>query len=191
MTQSKSRRSSFAKASWMILFAVLVAPAWGHVVLTDGTIGVTMHVDPDDAPISGKPSRFFFWFKDTSGHLDPALCRGTFTVASGDTMVSSQPLFAQVAAGLISIHDVTFPRPGVYTVRVNGAPRGVMTFQPFLMEFSVRVTAEDSPGITTSGSGPGTWIADHFWPLGLGALAGGLILWWGLRPGGLGRKKKP
>jgi len=151
---------------------------WGHVVLTDGTIGVTMHVDPDDAPVAGKPSRFYFWFKDTSGRLDPAQCRGTFTIASGDTLVNTQPLFAQIATGLVSVHEFTFERPGVYTVRVNGAPVGKMTFQPFLISFSVRVTGGAS---TTANSGLGAWFGDHLWLLALGALAGALVLWWGLR----------
>jgi hypothetical protein len=146
-----------------------------------------MHVDPDDAPVAGKPSRFYFWFKDISGHLDPAQCRGTFTVASGDTMVSNQPLFAQVSLGLISVHDVTFPRAGVYTVRVNGAPRGRMTFQPFLMEFSVRVTAGDLPVQVVGGSG--SWFMDHLLLIGLGVVLGGLILWWGFRPARPGPRK--
>jgi hypothetical protein len=166
----------------------MCAPAWGHVVMTDGTIGVTMHVDPDDAPISGKPSRFYFWFKDTTGHLDPAQCQGAFTVALGDTMVSNQALFAQVSLGLISVHDVTFPHSGVYTVRVNGSPRGRMSFQPFLIEFSVRVTAGGTEN-QSGGSRPSSWFTDHSFLLGLGVLLGALILWWGFRPARSGKKK--
>ena len=158
-----------------------VPPLWGHVVLADGTIGVTMHVDPDDAPVSGKPSHFSLWFKDTTGRLDPARCQGTFTVALNDQAILSQPLFAQIDTGLISVHDVTFPRSGVYTVRINGAPRGLMTFQPFLLVFSVRVTGGED-GDQTADPGLLGWVADHGTTLGLGATAGVVILWWGLRP---------
>jgi hypothetical protein len=172
-------------ASGILLALAFVTPSWGHVVLTDGTIGVTMHIDPDDAPVAGKPSRFYLWFKDTSGHLDPARCRGTFTVTQGDVLVSNQPLFAQAASGLISVHEVTFGHAGVYTVRVNGASLGVVSFQPFLLTFSVRV----SPGEPTFAQAGFSWVAGHAWALGLGVLSGGLILWWGLRP--LPSRKKP
>jgi hypothetical protein len=163
-----------------ILF-VLGTPAWAHVVLTDGTIGVTMHIDPDDAPVVGKLSRFNFWFKDTTGHLDPARCKGTFTVALNDWMVTSQPLFALKDSGLVSVHEVTFARPGVYTVRVNGYPTGTVTFQPFLLQFSVRVEAGDA-GMASGTSESRNWFLDHALVLIGGLLVAGLILWLGLRP---------
>jgi len=142
------------------LFTVLLVigtPLWGHVVLTDGTIGVTMHIDPDDAPVTGTPSRFLFWFKDTTGRLDPARCQGTFSVALKDAMVTSQALFDLKDSGLVSVHEVTFPEPEVYTVRVSGSPTANGTSQPFRLQLSVRV----EPG--------------H-------SLAADLILWLGLHP---------
>jgi hypothetical protein len=166
------------------------APAAAHVVMTDGPIGVTMHVDPDDAPVTGKPSRFYFWFKDTTGHLDPAQCRGTFTVAFGDRLVASQPLFAEVSSGLVSVHDVTFSKPGVYTVRVNGAPRGEMTFQPFLMTFTIRVTRADGDPSVLAGAGPAGWLGDHWLVLALGLLVAAGIVAWGLRPTSGSKKSK-
>ena len=164
-----------------VVLLILSAPAWGHVVLTDGTIGVTMHIDPDDAPIAGKPSRVYFWFKDTTGHLDPNRCQGTFSVALDDWMVTSQPLFAQKDSGLISVHEVTFSKPGVYTVRVNGYPMGNVTFQPFLLQFSVRVEPGDS-GVADEAPASRNWFLDHAPVLLGGVLVAGLILWLGLRP---------
>lgn len=165
----------------LTVLGMFSVPAWGHVVLTDGTIGVTMHIDPDDAPITGKPSRFNFWFKDTTDHLDPALCKGTFSVALNDWMVTSQPLFARQDSGLVSVHEVTFAKPGVYTVRVNGYPMGKASFQPFLLQFAVRVEAGD-PASADGTSGPKSWLIDHALVLTGGVLVAGLILWWGLRP---------
>jgi len=165
---------------WAILAAFCV-PVWGHVVLTDGTIGVTMHIDPDDAPVAGKPSRFYFWFKDTTGHLDPARCQGTFTVALDDGLVTSQPLFARKDSGLISVHDVTFSKPGVYTVRVNGYPTADGTFQPFLLQFSVRVEPGE-PASAGGNSPPKSWLLDHAPVLLGGTVVAALIVWLGLRP---------
>jgi len=165
---------------------IFCAPAWGHVVLTDGTIGVTMHIDPDDAPVAGKPSHFYFWFKDTTGHLDPARCKGTFSVALDGWMMTSQPLFASKDSGLVSLHEVTFAKPGVYTVRVNGYPVGTVTFQPFLLQFSVRVEAGDTAEVGGTFAAK-NWVLAHAPVLVGGVLVAGLILWLGLRP--RGRKK--
>jgi hypothetical protein len=151
---------------------VLAAPLSAHVVATDGPIGVTMHVDPDDAPVAGTVSRFYLWFKDTTDRLKPEDCRGTFSVAdANDYLVVSQPLFARSGSGLTDVHDVTFAKPGVYTIRINGAPQAVTTFSPFLITFQVRV------GGASAESGLPAW---PFYAGG-GVLAA-LLLWWGLRP---------
>jgi len=167
------------KLFWLALALALVAgPAQAHVVLTDGTIGVTMHIDPDDAPVAGTPSRFNFWFKDTTGHLDPTRCKGSFTISSGDWLVTTQPLFAQVNSGLVSFHEFTFEKPGVYTVRVSGFPIGTVSFQPFLLEFKVRVAAGSQAYPV---SGPQNWVVEHAPHLLTGLLGGALILWLGFR----------
>jgi hypothetical protein len=155
-----------------LLLLLAVSPVWGHVVAVDGTIGVTMHIDPDDQPVTGSPTRFYLWFKDTTGRLKPQDCRGTFSVSDADDYVlQTQPLFARTGSGLNDLHEVTFVKPGVYTVRINGAPTGTTTFHPFLITFQVRVTG----GASASGF--------PVWPFyaGGGLLALGL-LWWGLRP---------
>ncbi len=159
------------KALAVLVLLLSVAPAWAHVVATDGSIGVTMHVDPDDQPVAKTPTRFYLWFKDTTGHLKPQDCRGTFSVSdAGDYVVATQPLFARTGSGLTDVHDITFDKPGVYTVHINGAPTGTTTFQPFLITFQVRVAGGAPSGFPV-------------WPfyVGGGLLALGL-LWWGLRP---------
>ncbi len=156
---------------WLVALTLLAAPAWAHVVAADGSIGVTMHVDPDDQPVTGSPTRFYLWFKDTSDRLRPQDCRGTFSVSDGnDYVVATQPLFARSGSGLTDVHDVTFDKPGVYTVRINGAPTGTTTFHPFLITFHVRVAGGAATGFPV-------W---PFYAIG-GLLAAGL-LWWGLRP---------
>jgi len=155
------------------LIALLMAsPLWAHVVGTDGPIGVTMHVDPDDQPVTGAPTRFYLWFKDTSDRLKPQDCRGTFSVSDADDVaVATQPLFARSGSGLTDVHDVTFTKPGVYTVRINGAPQGTTTFTPFLITFQVRVT------------GGGSVPAMPVWPFyAVGGLLAAGLLWWGFRP---------
>jgi hypothetical protein len=154
-----------------LVLLTVVCPAWGHVVSSDGPIGVTMHIDPDDQPVTGAPTRFYLWFKDTTGRLQPQDCRGTFSVSDGsDFVVATQPLLARAGSGLTDVHDVTFDKPGVYTVRINGAPVTTTTFHPFLITFQVRVAGGQPSGLPA-------------WPFyaGGGLLAVGL-LWWGLRP---------
>ena len=156
-----------------ILLVALSVPLSAHVVAADGTIGVTMHVDPDDNPVAGTVSRFYLWFKDTTGRLKPEDCRGTFSIAdANDYLVVSQPLFAHAGSGLTDVHEFTFAKPGVYTVRINGAPQSVTTFAPFLITFQLRVG-----GGAAADSGVPSWL----FYAGGGVLAA-LLLWWGLRP---------
>jgi len=159
------------KTMAVLVILLGASPLWAHVVEADGPIGVTMHVDPDDQPVAGTPTRFYLWFKDTTDQLKPQDCRGTFSVSdAGDYAVVTQPLFARSGSGLSDVHDVTFSKAGTYTVRINGAPAGTTTFHPFLITFQVRVTGGTVPGFPV-------W---PFYAIG-GLLAAGL-LWWGLRP---------
>jgi hypothetical protein len=162
---------SLVKVSAVLLAVLAATPAWAHVVATDGPIGVTMHIDPDDQPATGTPARFYLWFKDTTGRLKPQDCRGTFSVSdANDFVIATQPLFARAGSGMTDVHDVAFDKPGVYTVRINGSPVGATTFRPFLITFQVRVAGGASQGFPV-------WT---FYLVG-GLLAAGL-LWWGLRP---------
>lgn len=122
---------------------VLAGSAQAHTVLTDKSIGVTMHIDPDDAPVAGRPSRFVLWFKDLDGLLQAATCRGTFRIErDGQALAAPQALFTPGSPSLVSIHTVTFPRPAVYQVVIEGAPEGPPRFPAFRISFNVRVQGD-------------------------------------------------
>lgn len=161
----------------LILAGTTTSPVVAHTLVADGVIGVTMHVDPDDAPVTGKPSRFYFWFNDTTGHFDPSQCEGTFAVFDRGQGIATQPLFSAEATGFVSVHDVLFSKPGVYTVRVTGIPRVAKLFQPFHVEFTIRVSPGE--GAVASGSSEG-WLGDHWLILVLGFLVAGAVVAWGL-----------
>lgn len=168
---------------WLLILAcwALAVPAvWAHTVVTDGTIGMTMHIDPDDAPVAGVPSRFDLWFRDLSGRLDAGQCDGSFSVSRAGSLVGEpQVLFPPGTKTAAVGHSLTFPAPGVYTVTIEGTPRGTARFSPFRLVFDVRVSGD--------GSAPAVGPADPLPYVASALLAVALLLCWGFWP----RRSRP
>lgn len=123
-----------------------------HILKTDGTIGAVLHIDPEDDPIVGQPTYFFFEFKDKTGKFQPALCDCTVTITSHDKPLYSQSLFQSNKDQNLtsSTFSYTFSEKNIYTVTVSGKPIQPNTFQSFVLVYDIRVERTASP--TTSSS---------------------------------------
>jgi hypothetical protein len=156
----------------LVVLALALAPdaAFAHVLKSDGSIGAVMHVKPDDDPIVGQPAEFYFEFKDKLGKFKPELCDCNFLVLQGGRTVFERKLFqSNTASGLDSaLLSYTFPQKGVYHIRVAGQPVRSGSFQPFELEYNLRVSRVD--GGINGGS------ASDWRQIALFGLAGGVFL---------------
>lgn len=128
-----------------LLFCVTKVSA--HVLKIDGNIGATLHIDPDDDPIAGEQSGFFFEFKDKQNAFTPVGCDCTFSISESGKEIYSQPLFQNNSQPSLDNASVffTFPQRDVYQVKVTGKPLVQNAFQPFVLTYDVRVAREATP----------------------------------------------
>src|SRR5471030_211139 len=75
-------------------FGLFYTPlSYAHFLETDKNIGAVLHADPNDSPIAGSQTAFFFEFKDKQGKFQPNNCDCTFSILENGNEVFSQPIF--------------------------------------------------------------------------------------------------
>jgi len=131
----------------LFLISVFPRATFAHVLENDNGIGAELHIDPDDYSIAGEPVTLHFSFRDEKGIFEPSDCDCTVIIST-----SGEPSFsATLAPGSgrdaseMGLHHV-FAQPGVYRITVSGRPIPGHAFQPFSLEYTVRVNppSEDS-----------------------------------------------
>ncbi len=154
-------------------------PVSAHVLKSDGSVGAVIHIDPEDDPIAGQETGFYFEFKDKQNKFKAENCDCTFSVMAGGEEIFTQPLFQDNSPSLSNASvSYTFPRRDVYQVTVKGKPQTSNTFQPFTLTWDIRVerTVENTTSENTS-SGWNTWIITHIPHIVGGILASSFFLW--------------
>lgn len=125
-------------------FLILASPVSAHVLESNGSIGAVMHISPDDDPVAGQPSGFFFEFKDKDGKFKPKDCECVVSILQGNTEMFSQQLFQNSTDPSLenASFTYTFPEKNVYTVKIVGKPNSSDAFQPFTLKYDIRVSRE-------------------------------------------------
>jgi hypothetical protein len=140
---------------FLAFLAVLpVKQAQAHVLKTDGSIGAVIHVSPEDDPIAGESTDFFFEIKDKSSKFNPQNCDCNGVVIQGGKEVYSTPLFQGNTNPNLenASFSFTFPEKDVYKVRITGKPTS-NDFKPFNLTWDIRVARESETQPTgTDGS---------------------------------------
>lgn len=156
--------------SWLAFFLALslalsFAPRTGaHTYVTDGTITVLLHTNPDDDPIAGEPAAMLFEVTDSTKKFQAENCACRVAVAnSGQTLLDTELLRISGASVYAFTMPLTFPQRAVYHIVVTGQPHTAGQFQSFKVEYDLRVDRQGAVAAKTRG----------FWgKLGLIVLAG-------------------
>jgi hypothetical protein len=158
-----------------LLSLFLVVPnAYAHVLKSDGSIGAVMHVNPEDDPIVGQESSFFFEFKDKKNTFKPQDCDCHFSVLQNSKELFTQPLFQNNSDPSLANASVsyTFAEKGVYKIKVTGKSLSDNTFDPFTLEYDIRVERTVSENAQPQND---NWFIAHIPPL-VGGLIGFSVL---------------
>ncbi len=129
---------------WFAIALLLPQVTFAHILKTDGVIGAVLHVNPEDDPIAGEESSFFFEFKDKTNKFDPADCECIVTILQSGKQIYSQNLFENNDAPSLenASFSFTFPQKNVYKISISGKPIKANSFQVFNLEYDIRVSRE-------------------------------------------------
>lgn len=119
----------------ILIFAPAVASA--HVLKVDGSIGAVLHINPDDNPTTGKPTDYTLSFDDSTNRFDVLKCNCSVQIIEQGKVIATKSL-AQTDYEF-SENLYTFPQAAVYTMRFIGTPKKPGAFQPFTLNYEVRV----------------------------------------------------
>lgn len=169
----------------VVCLFVLPRQALAHVLKSDGSIGAVIHISPDDDPIAGNVSNFYFEFKDKKNKFDPAVCECIVTITEGKEEIYSERLFYNDPNPSLShaSFSFTFPKKDIYKVVIKGEPGEGADFDKFTFEYDVRVEREAS--IIQSGNDVGAfgqsgfsgWVSAHVPHIAVGILSASLLVW--------------
>lgn len=164
----------------VLLFIFLIAYPFtvdAHVLKSSGTIGAVMHITPEDDPIAGEQSDFFFEFKDKEGRFQPEDCECVARVFKAGKEIFNQPLFSSNADPSLAnaSFSFSFPERGIYKVNIAGKPKNDNEFNSFSLEYELRIERESEKVNVVSGNSTSTpesnWLWEH-----IIHLAGGLTI---------------
>lgn len=142
---------------------LLVAPASAHTLKTDGTISAVLHFQPDDDPVSEKPTEYILFLNDSTKRFSMAECNCTIAIKKDGKTISASPL--RLNSQNIIGGTITFRQAGAYEVVFQGSPIKTDTFQPFTLSYLERVVP--NPGVSHPSSA---------FTLGIGALVVSMII---------------
>ena len=154
------------KRAFIILFFFLFLgigifhplPIHAHNLQIDGTIGGTLHVDPDDDPFAQQISTLYLYFKDETNKFTLTKCSCTAHILENGKELFLTPLTAGTDP-LTAIFTYTFPKMDVYTLEVEGKPINPESFQLFKLTYIIRVDRIGSvPSKTTTSSPFSTYM---------------------------------
>lgn len=141
LTGRRAVRTIFAICSMAILFA---PSASAHTLKTDGTISASLHLQPDDDPISSKPTEYVLFLNDSTRRFSFSNCDCTVAVTRDGKTVSTESM--QLNTQHIVGGSITFAQPGAYEIIFEGAPKSSSTFQPFTLRYAEQVAANTDTG---------------------------------------------
>lgn len=140
----------------LILFIIFSGVSYAHVLKTDGSIGAVIHVSPEDDPIAGESTDFFFEIKDKKGKFGPKSCDCKGIILQGDKEIYSAPLFQNNTDPSLenASFSFVFPEKNIYKVRVSGKPTKTGAFESFTLTWDIRVARESEvrTPVTDAGS---------------------------------------
>jgi hypothetical protein len=112
------------------------------VLKTDGHIGAVLHINPDDNPTAGSPTDYVLSFSDDTGRFSLPKCDCSVSIIKGGKTIAAGPLTA--SGSELSEDRYTFSTPAVYTMHLDGKPKTPGAFQPFTLNYEIRVTGNQT-----------------------------------------------
>ena len=129
------------------MFATVSSVAWfglasAHQLGSNNGVTVVLHVDPDDAPVSGANTQLVLYYGTTMPKtvFNTRYCDCHVQVYDGTKTIADVPIKTEFGNGTQATANVTFPSAAAYQVVVSGSATSGQ-FPTFRVPFVVRVVA--------------------------------------------------
>lgn len=124
---------------------------YAHKVEIAEDVGATLHIEPNDNPKAGEPTRMWFALTQLGGTVIPLdQCRCQLQIYQNNQVILTPSLSPWSAEGYKNIPSAiaTFPKVGQYNLEISGQPQNGADFQPFKLNFAITVaTARSTPAV--------------------------------------------
>jgi hypothetical protein len=125
-------------ALFFLFFFLGATPAFAHVILSSGSINALLHINPDDKPVAGQNSELLFVIKDKQNKFSLSDCACGVEISQNGTVKESGEL-KPTGNNQDGSYPYVFPEKAVYQIKLVGKPIEENTFQPFTLNFDIRV----------------------------------------------------
>lgn len=123
----------------LLVTSLHVSATSAHVLKVSNDIGITVHIDPDDAPIANTESQIFVHFENHTKNTDTkdvVSCNCTLRIIKEGQLLFSQPFVVEDSLGHVSY---VFPEYGSYVVSIEGIVQQNADQKAFDADFSYYV----------------------------------------------------
>ncbi len=128
------RISAIVAIALGLLWMSYTPHAAAHTLKVDGSIGVTMHVDPDDAPLANQNAHIMIGVQDKrAGFSAFSDCTCSLTIKRDDQLITTIPLTGTASEAMA---NYTFASAGTYTLTVDGQAKEPGRFEDFGVTFT-------------------------------------------------------
>lgn len=125
--------------------------ASAHVQVTDNGVSAVMHILPEDDPSARDPTYIQFTFGGSKAAFDVGSCSCKLSVTQDGKETERNPVESLDATSGIGHVVVTFPKAGVYNLRLTGFTDSSAE-QRFALPYVVRVSPEGQTSNVAGGT---------------------------------------
>lgn len=167
----------------LCLMAGIPLLSYAHQTKTDGPISIQLHVEPNDEPKTGGPTVMYI-INDSEQAMSFADCDCMVSIVPSaergkpDRTESIELIAGEMLSATVYKIEHTFTVPDVYAISLAGKPKTGANFEPFMIEFSVRVEEGDGTMVPVSEHHHST--AEHYahvFPFIISAGVFGILVW--------------
>ncbi|MEX0270048.1 hypothetical protein AB3R30_12960 [Leptolyngbyaceae cyanobacterium UHCC 1019] len=133
----------------LLISLLLVAPVLAHEIKTSAArdVAATFHIEPNHNPTAGKPSTAWFALTRRGGQVIPlAQCNCQLAVYPVPRKARNAPLIKPTLSKFnierykgVPATTITFPKAGIYELKLSGTAKPGANFQPFSLSYRVTV----------------------------------------------------
>jgi hypothetical protein len=133
--------------SFLVVSLINIHPAAAHKVKISADVGGTLHIEPNDNPLSGEPTQAWFALTRKGGKVIPLKQCDCQLAVYAEPHTPGEPALLQPSLKPVAVEryqgipgaDIIFPKPGIYQLQLTGKSTNGGSFQPFNLKFDVTV----------------------------------------------------